>query len=77
MADVNIDDFDTRTAWDFFTKFLGKKVLEEEIEQVFYTGTPLTFFTTFEGGVWQTKKFVRQLLQQLLTVSTLLYLKIC
>ena len=47
MADVNIDDFDTRTAWDFFTKFLGKKVLEEEIEQVFYTGTPLKFFTPF------------------------------
>ena len=36
----------------FLQSFWGKKVLEEEIEQVFYTGTPLTFVTTFEGGVW-------------------------
>ena len=54
----------------FLQSFWGKKVLEEEIEQVFYTSTPLTFFTTFEGGVWQTKKFVRQLLQQLLTLRS-------
>ena len=53
-----------------FLQSFWKKVLEEEIEQVFYTGTPLKIFTTFEGGVWQTKKFVRQLLQQLLTLRS-------